>query len=204
MAKSCVEIVARHFNARPPVEPGAWNVLLHAGSMLKGLTEALEAMLAAAIEKGVARDAAIAMNAGQSAQMWIIRERMATLEGREGPMLTHDVSVPIDKIPELLARAGSVMADRFPRVRPYPFGHVGDGNLHYNIFVPADAPNVDITRALHQIVIDLGGSISAEHGVGRYRRDELPLNKSAEEVALMRRIKKMMDPDGIINPGAVL
>ncbi len=204
MADSCLEVVDRHFGAKAPVPPGKWNVLMQAGSTLSGLDEALEGMLATAIEEGIAQDAAIAQNSMQAAQMWVIRERMATLEGREGPMITHDISVPIEKIPDFVAQASERVKQLYPAARPYPFGHAGDGNLHFNIFVSKDMNTKALTDAVHDVAVSLGGSISAEHGIGRYRRDALPSNKSAEEIALMRRIKTALDPDGIMNPGSIL
>lgn len=119
-------------------------------------------------------------------------------------MVNHDIAVPIEAIPDFIRAADQATGAAFPGVRHLTFGHVGDGNLHYNILLGPEPKTEDVNACVHRVVIEFGGSISAEHGIGRYRRADLLLNKSAEEIALMRRMKAMMDPDGVMNPGAVL
>jgi FAD/FMN-containing dehydrogenase len=201
---SCLDLVQTHFGLTPPVGPAAWYVLIEAGSALAGLDEALEGLLAEAIEQGEAQDATIAANSAQAEHMWNLRERNTEAEKRSGPSVKHDVSVPIERTADFLAAADAAIAARFPGARPNPFGHLGDGNVHYNVLVNAETDAAAVNSCIHDLAMRFGGSISAEHGVGRYRRAELALRKSPEELALMRRIKAMLDPDGRMNPGAVL
>ena len=183
---------------------------LGAGSERTGLREAVETALADAIEDEVALDAMLAGSGAQAQRLWQLREAVPEAQ-RLGASVKHDVSVPVSAAPEMLARAGAAVEAVLPGVQPMPFGHVGDGNIHYNLLPPvgcsADrflAAGEGLTRAVHDVVAALGGSVSAEHGLGQLRRDEALGRKSAVEIELMRRVKAALDPLGIMNPGKVL
>ncbi|OJY37982.1 MAG: hydroxyacid dehydrogenase [Rhizobiales bacterium 65-9] len=204
IAALCFELIEKHFAQRAPIAPAPWHVLIETGGMSDAVTGEMEGFLAEALEEGLARDAVIAQNTQQAAQMWLLRERMANLGNREGRMVNHDISVPIERIPDFITAADAAVGAAFPGARHLTFGHVGDGNLHYNLLVGPEPKTENVNACVHRVVTDFGGSISAEHGIGRYRKADLLLNKSAEEIALMRRMKAMMDPEGVMNPGAVL
>ncbi|MBN8899508.1 MAG: FAD-binding oxidoreductase, partial [Rhodospirillales bacterium] len=204
IAALCFELIEKHFAQRAPIAPAPWHVLIETGGMSDAVTGEMEGFLAEALEEGLARDAVIAQNTQQAAQMWLLRERMANLGNREGRMVNHDISVPIERIPDFITTADAAVDAAFPGARHLTFGHVGDGNLHYNLLVGPEPKTENVNACVHRVVTDFGGSISAEHGIGRYRKADLLLNKSAEEIALMRRMKAMMDPEGVMNPGAVL
>jgi FAD/FMN-containing dehydrogenase len=136
---------------------------------------------------------------------------MSEAQKGEGGSIKHDVSVPTPKIAEFITRAAAVVERVCPGARPVPFGHFGDGNVHYNVSQPAGMNRArylrlwePMSRAVHELVTQLGGSISAEHGIGRLKRAELPLVKGAVELDMMRRIKAALDPNGILNPGKLL
>jgi FAD/FMN-containing dehydrogenase len=176
------------------------------GSLHGPLTDAL----GAAAEKGLIVDAVIASSGAQAAKMWRLREDMAQGQVIAGGSVGHDVSVPVSRIPEFIARADAEVEAAYPGVRHCAFGHVGDGNLHYNPIRPLNwdgarfkAERATINRIVHDIVVELGGSISAEHGIGRLRQAENLHYKSAVEIDLMRKIKAAIDPDNIMNPGKV-
>ena len=168
-------------------------------------------MLGEAIEAGLVNDAAIAANVAQSKALWHLRESIPLAEAELGKSVKHDVSIPISAIAGFVHQTNGLLQARFPGVRHVIFGHLGDGNLHYNV---ANAPGQteaellalqsDIYGVVHDSVHAHAGSISAEHGVGQLKRDELPRYKSPVELALMRRIKRALDPQGLMNPGKVL
>ena len=177
------------------------------GSLAEPLSEAL----ADAMEKGLVRDAVVAGSGAQGLKLWKMREDMAEAQARAGGSIGHDISVPLSRIAEFVARTDAAVAKAYPGCRPSTFGHVGDGNLHYNLVRPRDwdatrfkAERAQINRIVHDIVADLGGSISAEHGIGRLRLAENMHYKSAVEIDLMRSIKRALDPQGIFNPGKVV
>jgi len=191
----------------------AWYVLMDVtgqgppGSLNGPLSEAL----ASAMEAGHIEDALIAASGAQAARLWRMRESLVEAQAAAGGSIAHDVSVPVSLIPEFLARADAAIAAHYPGVRQCAFGHVGDGNMHYNPVRPVDweparyrAERGRINRIVHDIVAELGGSISAEHGIGRSRIDELERYKGAPELAMMRAVKRALDPKGIMNPGKVL
>jgi len=168
-------------------------------------------VLGAAIEDGLIQDAAIAENITQSKALWHLRESIPLAEAELGKSIKHDVSVPISRIDDFVATTGEQLRARFADIGFVIFGHLGDGNLHYNI---TRAPHTDeaahlalqpsIYRIVHDSVHAHGGSISAEHGVGQVKRDEMARYKSELELTLMRRIKTALDPNGLMNPGKVL
>ena len=176
-----------------------------------GMRAAMEDVLEAALEDGLVLDATIAQSEAQRGELWRIREAIVEASRAEGAGIRHDISVPVSQVPEFLRRADAATVEAVPGGRPLGFGHVGDGNIHYNVMQPVDA-DVDaflaeterINRIVYDIVKDLDGSISAEHGIGQYKRAALPHYKSALELDLMARLKSAIDPDGIMNPEKVL
>ncbi|MEZ5827181.1 MAG: FAD-binding oxidoreductase [Hyphomicrobiales bacterium] len=170
-----------------------------------------EALLQEAMEAGEVQDAVVATSLKQAKELWRLRELMSEVQKHEGGSIKHDVSVPVARVPEFIARANQLVELMIPGARPVPFGHLGDGNIHYNVSQP---PGMDKTvflsnwealnAAVHEIVLDLGGSISAEHGIGRMKRDLLPHAKGEVAIELMRKVKASFDPNGILNPGKLL
>jgi FAD/FMN-containing dehydrogenase len=167
--------------------------------------------LTAAVEQHVVRDAVIAHSAQQAETLWTLRESISEAQRLEGPNIKHDISLPVANIPAFLEKAQGRLDAALPGVRYFVFGHLGDGNLHYNLAAPAgtDARRFieeagRATRIVYDLVAELGGSFSAEHGVGRLKRDELIRYKPAVEVELMRRIKLALDPNNLLNPGKVV
>jgi len=190
------------FDLRPPFV-AQWSVLLEVSGAL-GPEEALSS----AMEAGLVTDAVIAQNEAQRAQFWALRETIPEANKRVGSISSHDISVPVSAVPAFIARAARAVP---ASLRVNCFGHMGDGNLHYNIFPPAGksrddyaAERADIAREIFDVVAEFGGSFSAEHGVGRLKVDDLERYGDAGGIRAMRRIKAALDPVGIMNPGAVL
>ena len=210
-----LELLTRHFptNRIPFGQRHPWYILMEiSGSRPDGqATREMEAVLTEAAEDSIIEDAVIATSMAQAADFWRLRELMPEAQKPEGGSVKHDVSVPIARLPEFIVRANEIVERVCPGARPVPFGHFGDGNIHYNISEPKGYGRepfmkigVDINAAVHDLVDSLGGSISAEHGIGRSKRDELLRFKSPIEMELMRGIKRVFDPNGILNPGKVL
>ena len=208
-------ILVKHFPAnRIPFETRyPWYILMEiSGARADGQAgRELEAILTRAAEDGVIEDAVIASSLGQAADFWRLRELMPEAQKPEGGSVKHDVSVPIARLPEFITRANAIVEQVCPGARPVPFGHFGDGNIHYNISEPVGLGRqrfleigVAINAAVHDLVDELAGSISAEHGIGRSKRQELTRFKSGVELEMMRGIKRVFDPNGILNPGKVL
>jgi FAD/FMN-containing dehydrogenase len=181
---------------------------LRVGEELHRLAETL---LQEAIEAQEITDAIVTTSLSQAADLWRLRELMSEMQKPEGGSIKHDVSVPVARVPEFIARANQLVELMIPGARPVPFGHIGDGNIHYNVSQPVGmAKDVflsnweSLNAAVHEIVLDLGGSISAEHGIGRMKRELLPHAKGEVAVELMQTIKAGFDPNGILNPGKVL
>ena len=179
-----------------------------AESDLRGV---MEAILADAMAAGLVVDGAIAASAAQAADFWRLRETIPEAQKREGVSIKHDVSVPVACVGAFLADAAAQVAAHAPGTRVCAFGHVGDGNVHFNLSQPEggdgasfQARQAEINRIVHDVAVGMGGSISAEHGIGRLRRDELAHYKAGVELDLMRRVKAALDPDGIMNPGKVI
>jgi FAD/FMN-containing dehydrogenase len=167
-----------------------------------------EAFMSKALDHGLVTDAALAGSAAQAATLWKLRESISEAQKREGGSIKNDVSVPVSQIPSFIEEALAAVAKLVPGIRPVPFGHVGDGNLHFNFSQPVGihqeaylARWEEVTGVVHAIVAAHGGSISAEHGIGVAKREEARRYKSAVELDLMRRIKQALDPKGIMNPG---
>ena len=215
MNRFSLDLVARHFPAlAQPLPDAPWTVLLEQ-SDTEGEHEArarFEALLGSALEAGDIDDAAVAGSLAQSRNMWHLRESIPLAQAQEGLNIKHDIAVPVSAIPAFVAATDAALQRHAPGIRLVNFGHLGDGNLHYNVQAP---PGVDPGRfladnepAVNHIVYDAvmahHGSISAEHGVGELKRDELVQRKSALALALMQRIKAALDPDKRMNPGRVL
>jgi D-lactate dehydrogenase (cytochrome) len=171
----------------------------------------LEAILAKGLEKDVVDDAVIAANLSQRQAFWKLRDEMSAAQKPEGGSIKHDISVPVVAVPDFIEQADAAVTKLIPGSRPVPFGHLGDGNIHYNVSQPIGANAADFLDRWHEvnavvfdIVLKMGGSISAEHGIGVLKRDELPDVKDKVAIALMRQVKAMLDPLGIMNPGKVL
>ena len=210
-----VEFVLRHGRDVRDLlsEPHPWYALLEFTSPRRGdaPTRIAEAVLTSGMDDGEIADASVAASGAQAAQLWRLRTLMSEVQRQEGGSIKHDVSVPIARIPEFIARANQLVDLMIPGARPVPFGHFGDGNIHYNVSQPAGMDKAvflsnweTLNAAVHEIVLDLGGSISAEHGIGRMKRDLLPHAKGPLAIDLMRRIKASFDPNGILNPGKLL
>jgi FAD/FMN-containing dehydrogenase len=212
MAAGCVDAAAAHLQGvRNPLETrGPWYVLVElAWSLPEGLAAATEAWLADAFEAGLVLDATMAASEGQRDMLWRMREELSSAMRMEGKIIRNDISVPVGSIPELIARGLPLIERLTPGGRLLPFGHVGDGNLHFNIMLPTTVENLEplreqVQHAVCDLVQELGGSISAEHGIGRLKRDELAARKSPLEIELMRRVKRALDPSNILNPGVII
>ena len=209
-----LDFTLRHAATRDPLaEPFGWYVLLELSGTADEtvLSEGLETMLAEALERGIIGDAVVAQSAAQAADLWRIREALSEVQRHEGGSIKHDVSVPVSRIPEFIEQATAAVARLVPDARTVPFGHIGDGNIHFNVSQPAGADKAaflarwqDVAAAVHEVVLRLGGSISAEHGIGQLKRDLMPAIKSPVELALMRDVKRLLDPNSILNPGKLL
>jgi len=214
MSALSIEVSRKHGPGLPDPCPGhPWYALIQVDDAAgdSPLGAQLEHALAAAIESGVALDAAVAQSGEQARALWALRENIAEAQRRDGPNIKHDISLPVSAIPRFLDEAKAALAAALPGVRFVTFGHLGDGNLHYNLAGPeGEAPGAFMAntsranRIVHDLVAALGGSISAEHGIGQLKRDELVRYKSATELDLMRAVKAALDPAGILNPGKVL
>jgi len=215
MGRFALDLVARHFKQLPTPLPNApWTVLLE-HSDTEGEAQArarFEALLGAAMEAGHVDDAVVAESLAQSQALWHLRESIPLAQAEEGLNIKHDISLPVSAIPAFVERTDAQLVQRFPGARLVNFGHLGDGNLHYNLQCPegGDAKRflAEHEHEVNTIVFDalapFGGSFSAEHGIGALKRDELAARKSPVALALMRRVKAALDPHGIFNPGRVL
>jgi D-lactate dehydrogenase (cytochrome) len=195
----------------PLAEQHETNVLVELSGAAAGMSARLEAFLAEAHEDGLVRDAAVAQSEAQRRAFWHLREAMVEAQTLEGASLKHDVSVPVSRVPAFLERTSARCRAALPTVRIVAFGHIGDGNIHFNLSQPIGmderaflARRPAFRRIVHDTACALGGSFSAEHGIGQLKRDELARYKSPVEIDLMRRIKAALDPAGLMNPGKVL
>jgi FAD/FMN-containing dehydrogenase len=218
MGEFALALVGQHFpQLRRPLAPNAaapWTVLLEqSDNESEAHARALfEALLEAAIDRGCVADAAVAESVAQSHAMWHLRESIPLAQAEEGPNVKHDIALPVSRIPAFVAATDAALLRAFPGVGLVDFGHLGDGNLHYNVQAPLGVAAADFLReheaAVNTIVYDAvlahGGSISAEHGIGALRREELVRRKQPLALDLMRAIKTALDPDGRMNPGRVL
>lgn len=210
-----IEFVTRHLEGAsdPLPEPAPWYVLIEmtAGTKAARLTEVMEASLSEGFEQNLVSDAVIAQSEAQRADFWRLRESLSDVQRAEGGSIKHDVSVSLSRIADFIEAATEAVSSRLPGIRPVPFGHIGDGNVHFNLSQPEGMDKQafldlwdEMNAIVHGIVREMGGSISAEHGVGQLKRDEIAATKSPVEMEMMRTLKKAIDPKGILNPGKVV
>jgi FAD/FMN-containing dehydrogenase len=208
-----VDFSIRHgIDVRDPLSAKhPWYVLMELSSPRDDARATLEAILAKALEDEIIGDAVIAMNLSQRQAFWKLRDEMSAAQKPEGGSIKHDISVPVAAVPDFIAEADAAVMKLIPGSRSVPFGHLGDGNIHYNISQPIGADAADflarwheVNKVVFEIVLKMGGSISAEHGIGVLKRDELPDVKDKTAIELMRAFKALLDPNGIMNPGKVL
>jgi FAD/FMN-containing dehydrogenase len=215
MNELSLELVGRHMpQLRQPLSGAPWTVLMEMSDTESAghARRRLETLLEAALERGVISDAAVAENIMQSHTMWHLREAIPLAQAQEGLNIKHDISLPVSRIPTFCDEAGAALAHALPGSRLVNFGHLGDGNLHYNVQAPEGGDTAaflrdheDVTnRIVYDAVMAHGGSISAEHGIGALKAHELRERKDPTALSVMRAIKQALDPQGIMNPGRVL
>ncbi|HEY0587846.1 MAG TPA: FAD-binding oxidoreductase [Pseudoduganella sp.] len=215
MSAFCLRLVAKHFPALPqPLADGHQQYALLELSSSESETHAaalLELALGAALGEGVVQDAVVASSAAQSRGLWDLREHIPLAQAADGKNIKHDISLPVSSIADFIASTEPQLQAAFPGCQLVCFGHLGDGNLHFNVAPPVGVANEDflhsqeaVNRVVHDAVAAFGGSISAEHGIGALKRDELARYKSPVELNLMRAIKAALDPLGLMNPGKIL
>ena len=205
-----LRMALRQLGARSPFTAHApWSLLVEAAGVAN--EEALEQALMTLLERGDVADAIVAKNEAERSEFWRIRHSISEAQKHDGASLKHDVSVPVASVPDFIEAAGKVSERVCPGSRVVAFGHVGDGNIHFNVSQPKEmeassfnAQRERMAEAVYDVVVSLGGSISAEHGVGVLKRTALTRYRSNIELSLMRDIKKALDPDNIMNPGKVL
>jgi D-lactate dehydrogenase (cytochrome) len=196
----------------PLASPHPWYVLVELSSAAdQDLRTTLEGALAMGMERGLIADAAVADTLEHRRAFWHLRDMLPEAQKGEGGSIKHDVSVPVAALPEFLREADAAVAALILGSRPVPFGHLGDGNIHYNVTQPLGADTAsflarwdDMNAAVHAVVMRLGGSISAEHGIGLLKRKLLPQVKDPVALDLMRSLKRTLDPNNILNPGKVV
>jgi FAD/FMN-containing dehydrogenase len=215
MARICVEAAVRHMpGVRDPLpRPHTWYLLIEIAS---GRSDAdaeatVAAIFEAALQDGFVADGVRAQSLDQAAAFWRLRHGLSEVQKQEGGSIKHDVAVPVSAVPRFLAEASAAVVATVPGARPFPFGHLGDGNIHFNISQPPAmertaflARTEAVNAAVHAVALALGGTISAEHGIGVAKRGLLGTVKGAVEMDLMRRLKTALDPRAILNPGKVL
>ena len=215
VSRRCVDFVLRNIpNVTDPLsERYQWHVLIELSSSAEdsGLDEVMETLFESAIEDGLVLDGTIAASEAQAKNLWALREYVSEAQKPEGGSIKHDVSVPVSQVPEFLRRADVITERVIPGSRPVTFGHMGDGNIHYNVTQPEGADKATflaqwdrLNDAVHDLVHEMNGSFSAEHGVGQLKCGALEKYRSTVEVALMRKIKAALDPNDIMNPGKVV
>jgi FAD/FMN-containing dehydrogenase len=218
MGRHALSVVARHLpQLRIPIPAGdgdACCVLLEAGMNTSGdhAEDRFQALLAAALEAGCATDAVMAANIAQARAFWQVRDSISPAQAAEGLNIKHDIALPVSRIPDFVAVCGAQLEQAIPGVRLVVFGHLGDGNLHYNVQAPAGSDaaaflhgqEARVNAIVHDAVAARGGSIAAEHGIGSLKVDILPRYKPAVALGLMRAIKRALDPLDLMNPGRVL
>jgi FAD/FMN-containing dehydrogenase len=215
MNRFSLTLVGQHFPALPQPLPGAtWTVLLEQSDIdsEQAAHQRFEALLASALDTGCVQDAVVAASLAQSRNLWHLRESIPLAQAEEGLNIKHDISLPVSRIPTFVASTDAALQARWPGVRLVNFGHLGDGNLHYNVQAPQGADGKRFLQeqehAVNELVFDAvaahDGSFSAEHGIGALKRDELAARKSPVALQMMRGIKAALDPRGLMNPGRVL
>jgi len=213
----CLESVLAHLpDARAPLaERYPWNALIElvaAPAQSALLREATEAAFAGAMEKDLLLDAVIAANETQADNFWLLRDSIAPAERALGPAMQHDISVPVERMPDFVEAAIPHVEAQFPGTKGLAFGHLGDGNVHFHVLapdgaVPGEWENTQgklVSRVIYEMVTEWGGSISAEHGIGQVKRDELERLGDPVALNIMRSVKAALDPDGLLNPGKLV
>ena len=214
MGRPGIEAVIKYDSvSRDPLsKPHSWYVLIELSSQARsGLRDTMEAILTEGAERGLVEDATIAESLEQAKAFWRIRELFGEVQRQIGASIKHDISVPVAALPAFIQEANAAVTKLIPGSRPLPFGHVGDGNIHYNVTQPVGSDKEkflarwdEVNAVVFAVVKKFGGSISAEHGIGIMKRDILPQYKDAVALELMRALKKTLDPNNILNPGKVL
>lgn len=215
MSDFCLRLVAKHFPQMhlpfPQAYPQYVLLELSDNESEEHADTILENVIGEALEQGLIVDAAVASSIAQSKALWNLREHIPLAQAKEGKNIKHDVSVPISRIADFIRETDALLQQTFPNCRMVTFGHVGDGNLHYNVSPPkGESPDAvlahqsQINRVVHDSVHRFGGSISAEHGLGTLKRDEIRRYKPEVELQLMHTLKQALDPEGLLNPGKVL
>jgi FAD/FMN-containing dehydrogenase len=215
MPRICIDLVLNHIpGVRDPLSgKHAWYVLFEISSARSeaDAEQTVEAVFSEGFDRNLIEDGVRAQSLEQAAALWKVRHSITEAQKREGGSIKHDISVPVANVPDLIDRGVAAVQAIVPGARPVTFGHLGDGNLHFNFSQPAGMDKTAflshweaVSEAVYAVVGDLGGSISAEHGIGRLKRHLLPRVKSALEIDLMRAVKATLDPNGILNPGKVL
>jgi FAD/FMN-containing dehydrogenase len=215
ISRRCVELVLKHIpgTREPLARAYPWYVLVELAEASEDgpLQGEFERAMERAGERGLVLDAAIAASGAQREALWRIRETIPEASRADGLLYRHDISIPVSRIPDFITEAGVALEHAHPGARVICFGHLGDGNLHYNCYVPgrdrddaAALAATDVNRTVLDVVQRFGGSFSAEHGVGQAKRGELKRYKSPVEIELMRTIKTALDPRNLMNPGKVL
>jgi FAD/FMN-containing dehydrogenase len=213
VGRPALDLVLKHIpQAREPfAAKPAWQVLIELSGARDDLTTTLEQALQVAAVDGIVADAVLAASQAQTAALWALRENVSEAQKIEGVSIKHDIAVPVSRIAEFIARADAALLAAFPGLRIVCFGHIGDGNLHYNQSRPDAQSNGEfiaqtaaVNRIVHDLAHELGGSISAEHGLGQLKRQEVLRYKSEIEMDLMRAVKHALDPRGLMNPGKLL
>jgi len=210
-----VDLVRHHFPETPRTLEGAWPwyVLMEAadGGSDDSLRDAMQEALMACMEAGQLEDVALASNLAQGQALWTLRENISHAQQMDGSNIKHDISLAISDIPAYVEQLLARLPQAFPGSRPIVYGHLGDGNLHFNVSAPLGVAPADwqrqtdaVNQLLHDAVTAMRGSISAEHGIGQLKRHELALYKTPVELEVMRRIKQALDPQGLMNPGKVI
>ncbi|EIZ81325.1 FAD linked oxidase-like protein [Novosphingobium sp. Rr 2-17] len=217
MPQASIDAVVEHMpSARPPLEGRhPWHVLIEIvadGSGASVLRERCEAIMAEAFENDLLDDAVLSANEAQAESFWLIRETVPSAERARGPAVQHDISVPVEKMPEFIDITAPMIEAEWPGTEAIAFGHLGDGNVHYHIIAPSVTDNAAwqknegkaISRRVHDLVAQWGGSISAEHGIGQLKRDELERLGDPVALSVMRAVKQALDPKGLLNPGKLI
>ena len=213
MPRFGIELQLKHgILARDPAASvSPWYVLVEVNRMTGGVAGALEAALSEALERGIMSDASIAQSEADRRLMWTAREQMSEVQSKEGTSIKHDISVPIAAVPQMIDEGVAAVEKVIDGIRPCVFGHMGDGNLHFNLSQPVGwdgkafmAREHDVNDAVYAVVAKLNGSISAEHGIGQLKSGLLAQVKDPVALAMMRSIKQALDPNGIMNPGKLL
>lgn len=217
LPQACLDAVLGHLpGARAPLAGRhAWHALVEFvadADRADGLADRAEAAIASAFEAGLIEDATLSANDTQAEAFWLLRDSIAPAERARGPAMQHDISVPVDRMPAFIEAAAPAIEAAWPGVEAVGFGHLGDGNIHFHVIAPngavrgawEDSDGKAISRRVHDMVSEWGGSISAEHGIGQLKHDELARLGDPVALAILRRVKAALDPQGLLNPGKLV